>query len=96
MEGTGVKGQRVLFDVLKERSSASFHRHVQDTKPPSCAWQSLAMALHHGFGHQDVDKASKSGEAVGTGARAAEVVGAQLPSTLAKGTEVCCRSKAAM
>ena len=62
MEGTGVKGQRVLFDVLKERSSASFHRHVQDTKPPGCAWQSLAMALHNGFGHQDVDKASKSGE----------------------------------
>lgn len=37
-------GRKVLFDILKEWMSASFHRQVRDTTPPGCAWQSLAMA----------------------------------------------------
>ena len=37
-------GREVLFDILKEWMSASFHRQVRDTTPPGCAWQSLAMA----------------------------------------------------
>eukprot|EP00438_Fugacium_kawagutii_P016006 Skav233573 [mRNA] locus=scaffold2520:19215:20786:+ [translate_table: standard] len=40
-------GRKVLFDILKEWASASFHRQVRETEPPGCAWQSLAMAFQY-------------------------------------------------
>ena len=48
-------GRRVLFDILKEWASASFHRQVRDTSPPGCSWQSFAMAL------QDAKQKGESG-----------------------------------
>ena len=47
-------GRRVLFDILKEWTSASFHRQVRDTSPPGCAWQSLAMAFQEAKGSGEV------------------------------------------
>ena len=49
------KGRRVLFDILKEWASASFHRQVRDTEPIGCAWQSLAMALQDAKGRNTSD-----------------------------------------
>eukprot|EP00931_Biecheleriopsis_adriatica_P041226 TRINITY_DN23591_c0_g2_i1.p1 TRINITY_DN23591_c0_g2~~TRINITY_DN23591_c0_g2_i1.p1 ORF type:complete len:718 (-),score=111.37 TRINITY_DN23591_c0_g2_i1:191-2344(-) len=35
----------LVFGILKGWMSNSFHKVVQDTKPPGCPWQTLAMAL---------------------------------------------------